>query len=584
MAKKANHDGENWPYHEDIHGNMVPCASNPCKLHGGQDIYATSLEDATEKKHSANGWGFTSREEDNLNDGIVNNAEVSGSQADVTIGQLHDITAYMRPAKPGESDDRELAVAYAYYDPDWEGGSSGADMMANQVRSSLKAPLHLDDDNAGTVHKALVQRIHESSLNEYDEYDRLGLVPYLDEDMKKAYDHHHAKERHTKNLLAEYNAKKKEVVDYNNTLLAMYPDASSNRNILSKFHANNTSGLYTWQKRWNDDIKPTKEEFMAARGYFDSLLKDGNYDKYKVFNTSFSDYERTDLDARDVDSVDVRNGYFPSDFSDSYKILQESKDPNDRKRMTALVNRMSSDKQLSEFLGEQTKVRMWIDDNDYSDYSDSAFNEALEFSKTNDQDSTRLALQLVESGRLDDNQVIDIYNSKVRDNNDWRTTEQFVLNASPLADSISKSSPKAAEFIRHERINKARSLMKSDKSYERMLSMNSGLLSRKELENGLKAEDDYNNMKSMLASPHIDNAAANIIRNRISMRDKVNDTVEGMVADNKEKNGYLRKLITESHDIDTRMAAYNVLMKRTRDNPGVKAKAAYDEMMQTLRA
>ena len=42
------HNGE-WPYHEDPHGDWVACHSNPCKLHSGGDIMATSPEDAFAK-------------------------------------------------------------------------------------------------------------------------------------------------------------------------------------------------------------------------------------------------------------------------------------------------------------------------------------------------------------------------------------------------------------------------------------------------------------------------------------------------------------------------------------------------------
>ena len=61
MVSKNNnsHRGENWPYHEDKNGNMVPCASNPCKLHGGTDIMATSPEEATAKKYENRQTGMT---------------------------------------------------------------------------------------------------------------------------------------------------------------------------------------------------------------------------------------------------------------------------------------------------------------------------------------------------------------------------------------------------------------------------------------------------------------------------------------------------------------------------------------------
>lgn len=42
------HTGE-WSYHEDPHGNMVPCANHPCRMHGGGDIVADSPEDAYRK-------------------------------------------------------------------------------------------------------------------------------------------------------------------------------------------------------------------------------------------------------------------------------------------------------------------------------------------------------------------------------------------------------------------------------------------------------------------------------------------------------------------------------------------------------
>ena len=46
MAGRKSHEGESWPYHETHDGNMAPCASNPCRLHGGGDIDASSLEEA----------------------------------------------------------------------------------------------------------------------------------------------------------------------------------------------------------------------------------------------------------------------------------------------------------------------------------------------------------------------------------------------------------------------------------------------------------------------------------------------------------------------------------------------------------
>lgn len=55
MSNNANHTGSNWPYHENRNTHeMVPCASNPCTLHGNSDVYATSPEEAYEKKYANN--------------------------------------------------------------------------------------------------------------------------------------------------------------------------------------------------------------------------------------------------------------------------------------------------------------------------------------------------------------------------------------------------------------------------------------------------------------------------------------------------------------------------------------------------
>lgn len=54
-----NHKGENWPYHANMHtGEMTPCASNPCKLHGNSDVLAKSPEEAYEKKFGSSTPGL----------------------------------------------------------------------------------------------------------------------------------------------------------------------------------------------------------------------------------------------------------------------------------------------------------------------------------------------------------------------------------------------------------------------------------------------------------------------------------------------------------------------------------------------
>ena len=78
-----NHTGENWPYHPyegskpELQGSYVPCATNPCTLHGGSEIYATSPEDAYTKAHQNDTWGFTAQSHAQSNK--VNNDKTSSN-------------------------------------------------------------------------------------------------------------------------------------------------------------------------------------------------------------------------------------------------------------------------------------------------------------------------------------------------------------------------------------------------------------------------------------------------------------------------------------------------------------------------
>ena len=69
------HNDEEWPYHEDKYGNMVPCASNPCRRHPA-DIMATSPEDAAARMHAVSGNrpSLSKRHDAVNNDNSVNDA------------------------------------------------------------------------------------------------------------------------------------------------------------------------------------------------------------------------------------------------------------------------------------------------------------------------------------------------------------------------------------------------------------------------------------------------------------------------------------------------------------------------------
>lgn len=70
---------ESWPHHQDKHGNWVPCASNPCKMHGGSEVMAKNPEEAFEKANSVS-WGSFGMNMNQKTDNIADN-ETDNSNA-----------------------------------------------------------------------------------------------------------------------------------------------------------------------------------------------------------------------------------------------------------------------------------------------------------------------------------------------------------------------------------------------------------------------------------------------------------------------------------------------------------------------
>ena len=70
---------ESWPHHQDKNGNWVPCASNPCKMHGGSEVMAKNPEEAFEKANSVS-WGSFGMSMNQKNDNIDDN-ETDNSNA-----------------------------------------------------------------------------------------------------------------------------------------------------------------------------------------------------------------------------------------------------------------------------------------------------------------------------------------------------------------------------------------------------------------------------------------------------------------------------------------------------------------------
>ena len=79
---------ESWPHHQDKHGDWVPCASNPCKMHGGSEVMAKNPEEAFEKANSVS-WGSFGMSMNQKNDNIDDNGTDKNSETDNSNANNH---------------------------------------------------------------------------------------------------------------------------------------------------------------------------------------------------------------------------------------------------------------------------------------------------------------------------------------------------------------------------------------------------------------------------------------------------------------------------------------------------------------
>lgn len=103
--------------------------------------------------------------------------------SDATIDEYGDLVDVMRPARPGESDDRPLAYAWRLYDPFEEDSEFAIQQSLKPFERWLEAkgPLHLDSPQAREM---LVKRIRQTALQPNREYRKYGL---LDEARRLGY-------------------------------------------------------------------------------------------------------------------------------------------------------------------------------------------------------------------------------------------------------------------------------------------------------------------------------------------------------------------------------------------------------------
>lgn len=107
--------------------------------------------------------------------GAESDDDLTVDLSDATIDEYGDLVDVMRPARPGESDDRPLAYAWRLYDPFEEDSEFAIQQSLQPFERWLEAkgPLHLDSPQAREM---LVKRIRQTALQPNREYRKYGLL------------------------------------------------------------------------------------------------------------------------------------------------------------------------------------------------------------------------------------------------------------------------------------------------------------------------------------------------------------------------------------------------------------------------
>lgn len=101
---------ESWPHHQDKHGNWVPCASNPCKMHGGSEVIAKNPEEAFEKANSVSwdSFGMNMNQKNDNNDGMNDKQKVAWDK--LLQSAMDEINETMSKVKPLNGTDDKKPV------------------------------------------------------------------------------------------------------------------------------------------------------------------------------------------------------------------------------------------------------------------------------------------------------------------------------------------------------------------------------------------------------------------------------------------------------------------------------------------
>ena len=158
MTNKNKTSNTSWPYHlytgsdPRKQGSYVKCKNNPCLIHGGTDIMATSPEDAYEKANADNSWGFNTKtvsNDANEHVSMIDNAK-SGNENDA-----HD--ASIMPSYTQQYDEHGRRLY-----------GTGEHLFAFPEHSDDNTNDYIYDENTPGFIEARNQYLTEHGLNVYD--------------------------------------------------------------------------------------------------------------------------------------------------------------------------------------------------------------------------------------------------------------------------------------------------------------------------------------------------------------------------------------------------------------------------------
>lgn len=321
-----NHDGEPWPYHEDPNGNMVPCASNPCSLHGGSDVIANNQEEATALKYAEKKAGLTRKvSKMSASDAFMSDYASESSELDRKINDT-STRLHVLEAKKKHDDEEYKKAKDAFMKP--------YDDRINKILSYSYPSDNTEFNDAFEDALANAQDLADKAGADEWDYDVLEVLENHEPIMVKKgdfdpYDDEYVDSDADSTVFSPDDLSTDDMYDYNE---AMCEDDVNNRYRYETDYFDDAS--YSDLRDFFDGDRGT---YLAEPQYFDKDMDASEYIQEQIGGIAAGGL---------IDKInDERRKAFSSSFKAPVKTLTDD-EANEMKALTEQLNQLNEHKKL----------------------------------------------------------------------------------------------------------------------------------------------------------------------------------------------------------------------------------------------